>query len=276
MDVTRPRATKLSQITIDGDLVLGTHRLKFTDLLLKQLTADAIGARNIGDTVDKNLQGLYVIGSNRVQADLISELTADAGVTVDGVKLKDSIPYCDSIAEKTAAAGVSVDGVKLKDSIPRCDIISENTAGVGVTVDGRWIKDGRASTQLTVAQFQAIVATGDATNPTLLNNGMTVETGASFTLNQYVELEFDEFKAITQFRIYPYNIQHNGVGRFAIQYWNGAAWVNWKTGIPTSSTDAWVNWETVSTIVTKKLRIVCTTVDTGDTFSRCIELEVKY
>lgn len=90
MRITRPRATKLSQITIDGDFNLGGYALKFTDVLVKQLTADSVGIRNIGDTLDKNIQGLYVIGSNRVQTDLVSELTEAHGVEVDGVDLKDN------------------------------------------------------------------------------------------------------------------------------------------------------------------------------------------
>lgn len=93
MDVTRPRATKSSQITIDSDWNLGTHALKFTDLLVKQLTADSVGVRNIGDTADKNIQGLYVIGSNRVQTDLVSELSTGAGIEIDGVECKDGEVY---------------------------------------------------------------------------------------------------------------------------------------------------------------------------------------
>jgi hypothetical protein len=55
------------------------------------------------------------IGGTTIEADTISEATEAAGVTVDGVKLKDSQVYTDVINEKTAAAGVTADGVKLKD-----------------------------------------------------------------------------------------------------------------------------------------------------------------
>lgn len=48
--------------------------------------------------------------------DTISEKTSAAGVTVDGIKHKDSIVYTDTIAEKTAAAGVTIDGLQIKDS----------------------------------------------------------------------------------------------------------------------------------------------------------------
>jgi len=53
--------------------------------------------------------------------DTISEKTAAAGVTVDGVLLKDNDVSADevstdTISEKTSAAGVTIDGVLLKDS----------------------------------------------------------------------------------------------------------------------------------------------------------------
>lgn len=47
--------------------------------------------------------------------DTISELTDAAGVTIDGVLLKDSTVKTDTIVEKTSAAGVTLDGTKLKD-----------------------------------------------------------------------------------------------------------------------------------------------------------------
>jgi len=77
-----------------------------------------------------------------LKLDTISELTPASGVTIDGVKLKDSVPYCDTITEKTATAGVTIDGVKLKDSQPYCDVINEKTAATGVTIDSVVLKDG--------------------------------------------------------------------------------------------------------------------------------------
>lgn len=49
-------------------------------------------------------------------ADTISEITSGAGVTVDGVLLKDSQVSTDQINEKTSAAGVTIDGVLVKDN----------------------------------------------------------------------------------------------------------------------------------------------------------------
>jgi len=62
-----------------------------------------------------NVTELTLEGTLKV--DTINEKTSAAGVTVDGVKLKDSEPYCDVINEKTADAGVTVDSMKIKDGV---------------------------------------------------------------------------------------------------------------------------------------------------------------
>ena len=51
-----------------------------------------------------------------IATDTVSEKTSAAGVTVDGVLLKDSQVTTDQINEKTSAAGVTIDGVLLKDN----------------------------------------------------------------------------------------------------------------------------------------------------------------
>lgn len=69
------------------------------------------------------------------KADTISESTAAAGVTVDGVLLKDgsatftAAPLTDAISEKTSAAGVTVDGVQLKDGVLQAGAIESPTTG---------------------------------------------------------------------------------------------------------------------------------------------------
>ena len=51
-----------------------------------------------------------------ILTDTIGEYTSAAGVTVDGVGLKDGTVVTDTIVEQTSANGVDVDGVLLKDS----------------------------------------------------------------------------------------------------------------------------------------------------------------
>ena len=80
--------------------------------------------------------------NDTIKVDTISEKTSANGVTIDGVKLKDSAVVVDTISESTSAAGVTIDGVKLKDNAVETDTISEKTSAAGVTIDGVLIKDG--------------------------------------------------------------------------------------------------------------------------------------
>ena len=61
------------------------------------------------DTSDQDLAGkLTIVAGKSLEVDTINETTAAAGVTLDGIKLKDSIVYTDTVSEKTGAAGVTV------------------------------------------------------------------------------------------------------------------------------------------------------------------------
>jgi len=69
-------------------------------------------------------------------ADIISEKTAGAGVTIDGVKCKDNIVYADGITEKTGSNDVPF-------FVPiQIDVIKEKTATSGITIDSGLLKDG--------------------------------------------------------------------------------------------------------------------------------------
>lgn len=96
-------------------------------------------------------------------ADTIAESTSGAGVTVDGVLLKDSQVTTDVINEKTGAAGVTVDGVLLKDSQVTTDQINEKTSAAGVTIDGVLLKDTIAHGRTPVG---AVSGDGAITIPT--------------------------------------------------------------------------------------------------------------
>ena len=107
------------------------------------------------------------------KADVIAEFTSAAGVTIDGVLLKDSTVKTDTIVEKTSATGVTADGVLLKDGGIVCadaatievDTINEATSAAGVTADGVLLKDGANYGNNPV---QALTATGAIT----INNGV--------------------------------------------------------------------------------------------------------
>ena len=72
----------------------------------------------------------------KIKTDELEERVGSAGITVN------STVKVDTIAEKTSANGVSIDGVKLKDSVVEVDTISESTSAAGVTIDSVLLKDG--------------------------------------------------------------------------------------------------------------------------------------
>ena len=87
-----------------------------------------------------------VLNTDEVKTDIISEKTSGAGVTIDGVLIKDG--------------GVSfADGAALA-----ADVISEKTSAAGVTVDGALIKDGSfVGKQATATATAAGLTTGALT-----------------------------------------------------------------------------------------------------------------
>jgi hypothetical protein len=74
----------------------------------------------LDEALDLNGQNVDDVGNidsaGTVKADTIGEHTPAAGVTVDGVLLKDSTVKTDTLIEKTPGAGVTADGVQCKDS----------------------------------------------------------------------------------------------------------------------------------------------------------------
>jgi hypothetical protein len=97
-----------------------------------------------------------------VSTDTISELTSAAGVTIDGVLLKDSEVTTDVINEKTSATGVTIDGVLLKDSQVTTDQINEKTSAAGVTIDSVLLKDGTVKATTTIGVGNATPSTSGA------------------------------------------------------------------------------------------------------------------
>jgi fibronectin-binding autotransporter adhesin len=79
--------------------------------------------------------GLQTFGSAGIATDLIAEKTAAAGVTVDGVLLKDAQVSTDVINELVAAAGVTIDGVLLKDASATVTNLDAGASGTAGTVD---------------------------------------------------------------------------------------------------------------------------------------------
>jgi len=83
--------------------------------------------------------------ANALDADKIKEVTADNGVLVDDVKIKDGVVYVDLVAEKQTDQGVLVDDIVVKDREVSLDKLSERTADNGIEADEVKFKDGEVS-----------------------------------------------------------------------------------------------------------------------------------
>lgn len=91
----------------------------------------------------------------------------------------------DAVSEYTAAAGVTVDGVLLKDSAVSTDTINEKTSAAGVTVDGALLKDGGATFTGNVtlnAQSDVRFADADSSNWVAFQGAGTIASNVTWTL----------------------------------------------------------------------------------------------
>jgi hypothetical protein len=101
--------------TTDPVTVLTAYAVSATEAAnTLEETRNAAGTTVLKIT-DTGIEAPIVTATAQVVTDTIAERTSAAGVTIDGVKLKDSQAYTDQINEKTSAAGVTVDGLLVKD-----------------------------------------------------------------------------------------------------------------------------------------------------------------
>jgi len=150
--------------------------------------------------------------------------------------------------------------------------------GTGVDVEEVDLPTEGVGLESTVARFQANAATGDfAVSPEHINNNNTALDARADTIDQYAEVDFGIVVSIRRYRQYGHAAA-TGDGVWKIQYYNLAthAWADWATGIALRATADWSDLVTVSEVLTDKIRLVCTTVDTGIVDSAIGELEVIY
>lgn len=129
---------------------------------------------------------------------------------------------------------------------------------------------------LTVSRFQMNAATGTMTSPEKINDNSTGHPAYSDTIDQYVEVKFSEPFRLNKYRHFGHAFNSDD-GVFKIQYFNHTteAWVNWITGISTRE-DNWSGWIGGAIVITTKIRLITTTLDSGPADSIYGELEMKY
>lgn len=125
----------LKSPTADGSLANLQNVLDLKDYIESVVDDSTTDFTSINvDTINESTTSHKVDFPDDIKVDVIAESTSAAGVTVDGVLLKDNnvtvgtagAVITDTISEKTAATGVTVDSVLLKDGVVTC---LTNTAG---------------------------------------------------------------------------------------------------------------------------------------------------
>ena len=129
---------------------------------------------------------------------------------------------------------------------------------------------------LCLYEYQAITATGDATDPTNINDDNTVTPVVFDVINEYVEFDFVTERQINSWRHFE-AAGGNGDGTYKIEYWDGSGWLPWVASFTTAHSGDWTSVSTETTVITTKIRLIATALDTaGAVENYTSELEVYY
>ena len=139
----------------------GAVTLNVNALGAKAITKQGTTALVSGDIVSGST---VVVVYDGTQFQLINQVATVASQTAATLTATSAV-VTDTISERTAAAGVTIDGVLLKDSdieVDECrsDTVSEKTSGAGVTVDGVLLKDAVVQGGKLVAMTAATTTSG--------------------------------------------------------------------------------------------------------------------
>jgi len=121
----------------------GAVTLNINALGAKAITKQGTTALVSGDIVSGST---VVVVYDGTQFQIVNQVATVASQTAATLTATSAV-VTDTISERTAAAGVTIDGVLCKDNdieVDECrsDTVSEKTSGAGVTVDGVLLKDG--------------------------------------------------------------------------------------------------------------------------------------
>lgn len=184
-----------------------------------------------------------------------------------------SLPLDKTTLEKDGALELSLSADQIAaDTLALARIPATLTGKDADTLDG--VNSTGFVSFLTVVQFQENAATGTAYQPGRINDNNEVTFPSFDAIGEYCEIEFSELHAISEYR-YRGNLLHNEDGHYKIQHWDGEGWVDNTTGISTRDAP-WSDWADLDNpVITKKIRIVATAIDTGETQNLPLEWQLK-
>ncbi len=160
----------------------------------------------------------------------------------------------------TPVASLAADIADLITRTKGLDDIHDDLETVDTVVDAILAKE--SITLLTPEIFRENAATGTAKWPERINNGVLESVGTIFdAVGEYCEIDLSLHRYVALYRLYGCEAM-NGAGRWKIQHWNGVAWIDNTTDIPTWPYESWTSWTALTTpVITTKIRFVATTLD---------------
>ena len=170
------------------------------------------------------------------------------------------VKYVHPSAPPCRAATTSVDGHMTNVFATKLDGLEKQ-----IVIDG------------TATDFRTNAATGTMTNPQYINDNNTNTAALAYNIGEYAEIDLKKIRHLNTYRQHG-SLANAGNGRWKLQYFNWLthAWVDWVTNIPIRTTFDWSAPVSVTAVITSKIRLVCTTVDTNDARSTIVDLEVYY
>jgi len=161
------------------------------------LAVDGLAAKSLVSNAQTALVANQIVANGIYVAayDATNDTFQVMGVTDTGGALTLTSLSTDTINEKTAAAGVTVDGVLLKDggavfadgATIEVDTVNEATAAAGVTVDGVLLKDGgvtaTSASSITAASGTALRVTNTGSGDSLLIEDSANPDSTPFVIN---------------------------------------------------------------------------------------------
>lgn len=207
VDVGKTAFSNLVQLANPYEVEANKFRPKYDHSMGFYVGDGHIQSRSLSVLMDWDDTTFYL----PIKVDVIDEKTTDAGVTVEGVLIKDDIIdtsgsfTVDTITEHTTDAGVTVESVAMEDGDIdsagglTINTIDEHTIAAGVTVEGMLIKDItaiKADTDIlyvntiddysggttTITPNVIISGTLDVTGDFDINSKLTVAAGTGDTL----------------------------------------------------------------------------------------------